>query len=516
MIRNWRAGIEAFIGISWYLAIVVVLPTLALCVMGFIWLLENGHLLRAVIIWFGVAAIGYAIFYGRKFIQRKRHKQEPSSELHDDDLPDRLEQRAGWSAADVIVWEDCCQQIDASLEEGLPWPELQPRGLALIAHVASSYHKAQDEATFRFTLPEGLLILEETSRRYREMIDRQLPYADRLTVATLMSVYRRQEQIKTSINWLNWGRRALRLGNPVGAVFGELRDRVTDRVFDHVGSTIQDSLKRLLLQELSQVCIDLYSGKLSVHEAMLANYRSDAAAEDDDRAPVAKEPIRTVVFGQVSAGKSSLVNALVSELEAAVDILPTTTDLIAYPLVSPSGAVLNLIDTPGVRALEANDELVALALDADVIVWVARATQPARSALSALIAEVHKAFADDVSRRPPPELLVVSHIDELASDDASGVLQGIRDQLGLAVDSPAVVAGLNQTKGLQGIESIVQQFEALEGEAVQAQLNRRRIELSRKPSGWQKRLTQAKGFAKGLARLSRKGRKEGQDGPDGN
>ena len=102
---------------------------------------------------------------------------------------------------------------------------------------------------------------------------------------------------------------------------------------------------RLLILEIGRASIDLYSGRLALSdEDLRAARESDMAATAD-----AVVPIRIVLIGQVNAGKSSLLNAL-----ARVDLpgLDESTDTAA--------------------------ELLVQAERADLIMWVASATQPAR------------------------------------------------------------------------------------------------------------------------------------------
>jgi predicted GTPase len=59
------------------------------------------------------------------------------------------------------------------------------------------------------------------------------------------------------------------------------------------------------------------------------------------------EPLRILVAGQISAGKSSLINALAQEVAAAVDALPTTPAFTAHGLKRGGFPAALLIDSPG-------------------------------------------------------------------------------------------------------------------------------------------------------------------------
>src|SRR5207248_2248572 len=91
--------------------------------------------------------------------------------------------------------------------------------------------------------------------------------------------------------------------------------------------------------------------------------------------PVA--PVRIVLIGQTNAGKSSLLNALAQETRCAVGPLPTTARTVEYQLELEGRPVVSLVDMPGLGECTAQ-ELLTQAGRADLILWVASATQPAR------------------------------------------------------------------------------------------------------------------------------------------
>ena len=66
---------------------------------------------------------------------------------------------------------------------------------------------------------------------------------------------------------------------------------------------------------------------------------------------MAAEPLRVLVAGQVSAGKSSLVNALGQEVRAAVDALPATRDFTPYSLSRDGLPGALITDSPGLTTI---------------------------------------------------------------------------------------------------------------------------------------------------------------------
>jgi hypothetical protein len=131
-------------------------------------------------------------------------------------------------------------------------------------------------------------------------------------------------------------------------------------------------------------------------------------------ASAADAPVRIVLIGQVNAGKSSLLNALAQEVRGAVGPLPTTLDAAEYLLEVEGHPVLSMVDTPGFdERKESAKKLVAQAERADLILWVASAIQPARGPDREQLDEVRAWARKQLSRRTPPILLALTHVDEL-------------------------------------------------------------------------------------------------------
>jgi hypothetical protein len=125
-------------------------------------------------------------------------------------------------------------------------------------------------------------------------------------------------------------------------------------------------------------------------------------------------PIRIVLIGQVNAGKSSLLNALAQEIRCAVGPLPTTSSATEHLLDLDGRPCVMLVDLPGLdESTDTAAELLVQAERADLIMWVASATQPARGPDRKRLDDFC-AWADaQLSRRPPPVVLALTHVDEL-------------------------------------------------------------------------------------------------------
>jgi predicted GTPase len=125
------------------------------------------------------------------------------------------------------------------------------------------------------------------------------------------------------------------------------------------------------------------------------------------------------MIGQVKAGKSSLINAILGEQRAKTDVLPATSGIDRYELLTPGiPTKLVLQDTVGYghegpRA----DQLMATAEAArhsDLLFLVLHARNPARSADVQMLDQLRQWFADRPDLKIPPILAVLTHIDLLS------------------------------------------------------------------------------------------------------
>lgn len=503
-------------GLWWYLSLVVVVPTLSLVLAGLWWLWQSGQLLAVLVGWLAITLLGYAAF----LLSPGRVARARVTPIDPDDWPDDLPARRDWSAREREAWQRARSAIDERLAEAPAWERMPTLALDTLASVAGDYHGPDTDATYRFTLPEILLVLSVASARYRTAIIDHVPYVDRIRIDSVLAMVRRQEQIRSGLTWANRVRRAARLVNPVGAMVGEVRDAFTDRLFGEVSQSAQTALKRLLLQEVAQTGIDLYSGRLRVSDAELADYLSRAGRADDSRRAEPVEPLRVVLVGQISAGKSSLANALLDTLASEMDRLPATDRLEVHRLAMDGEEALRLVDSPGLDASGARQAALAqTVLEADLVLWVVRATQPARAPDRELMARLDARYRDEPARRRAPVLLVMSHADalspkaewtppyDLGAESGKGAtiraaLVSIRDQLGLPIETPSIPVCLSAARGRYNVDEVAAQIRLLAEAAGGTQLNRRRLDRGDEQRGLNARWQQLVRFGRALGRMA--------------
>jgi hypothetical protein len=160
-------------------------------------------------------------------------------------------------------------------------------------------------------------------------------------------------------------------------------------------------------------------------QAQLAqNARTPAAGEDAGQTAPAAEAleVRIALVGQVKAGKSSLINALLGRQQAAVDVLPQTKHVQQYELRvgaenEPDAGRLVLLDTAGYAddgaTPEQLREMQEALRGADLVLLVMDAASPARRADVRLLGELTAWRETNLHLKSPPVLGVLTHIDQL-------------------------------------------------------------------------------------------------------
>jgi len=357
---------------------------------------------------------------------QNKHSNKISSNVgvhegDDIDLPDILASQAHWTDDDTRIWTACNKDVQDLVKEDPSWTELPELALDQLSKVSAMYHgidpsleNKRERLRYQFTLPEGLLVLAITSERYREIVLSHIPYAERVSVSSLLTLYDHQSEVKTGYTWITRARRVVRLWNPLAAAVGELREHLTDRLFKHLSSNVQTRLKLLLLQEVIQVGMELYSGRLKTSEAELHRFKSSAVQEDEQKLPEQIEPLRVLLIGQTNSGKSSLINAITGSLNSEIDSLPTTTSAQVFKYQLDTQFRLNLIDTEGLDgSTDVQTVLIDQAIDTDIILYLANASQPARNTDKQFFSELTSAFNEKPARRTPSVILVMTHIDQL-------------------------------------------------------------------------------------------------------
>ncbi|MEL7536261.1 MAG: GTPase [Pseudomonadota bacterium] len=138
------------------------------------------------------------------------------------------------------------------------------------------------------------------------------------------------------------------------------------------------------------------------------------------------------VFGEISAGKSSLIGALLPGADVAVGPLGgTTVDINAYRWHSPAGTDVRLLDLPGMSGVDADDApLIEEARRAHVVLFVCDTD----------LTRADVATVESLAAAGKPTIVALNKADQYQAEELNAVLTRIHERvLGLDADMPVTV-----------------------------------------------------------------------------
>ncbi len=470
------------------LAVAFLLPMTSLMVFGSVWLWQNGYLLY----WAIAACVVTTLIFGIEWISFRRIEKSAPAVPKEITSEEELAPDPSWTPLEDEAWKDVrgiSRTLDpASLDS---FQAVFDLGQRTVETVARRFHPNVDDALLRFTAPEAMALVERVSAELGPFIRDQIPLGDQLTIGQIVKLYGWRSVVDYAEQAYDiW--RIIRMLNPLSAATHEIREQFSKRMYEAGRDHLTRKLAERYVQEVGRAAIDLYSGRLRVSDKELESHVSSATRRDrDELAKQVAEPLRLLVAGQVNAGKSSLVNALSDQVQAAVDALPATPSFRAYELMREGVPAALIIDSPGFEGeAEQIEELVKVAADSDLIVWVVDAGRADREHDRTALNAIRKYFAENTNRRRPPMMMVMSHIDRLRPfqewappyDLAKGeqpkakTIRAAMEAAGNDLDfvlEDIVPACLDDTVGRYNIDAIWARIAALLPEAQRAQLVRR-------------------------------------------
>lgn len=462
----------------------LLIPLLLLAVVGVISLVQDGRwLLFAILV--AVSSIAVIIPY---FLLRKLRQADEQAL---DTVPDYdVEPSGQWSEFDNETWQVLNQRIDVLLSTNSEWGVLRDHAFLLAMETADHYHPDKQSKELAFTAPEFLLMVEEVSRRYRQFLLEHVPFAEKIRLTTLKQGYQQKDKLGAAKQVYDIYR-VFRAMTPAGLI-AEARGQILGHIFDEVSDEVQTKLKRVLLQEVVSVAIDLYSGRFAARDNELG--ASSTLLSDQKKVVADVEPLRVAVVGQISAGKSSLINAIAGSMVAEVSALPSTDCVMIHRCEVDGIDWVHFVDLPGIDGRQETDELLVEQLvNSDLVFWVLKANQSARQ-LDVILKHKFDAFYRDEkhrTRKKPMVLALVNQVDRLQpvnewhppydlSAPISAKAETIKaavayNQQQLAPDEIIPVAACDGKENYN-IEQIADFLLFNYEEGVNTQLNRRRLE----------------------------------------
>lgn len=201
--------------------------------------------------------------------------------------------------------------------------------------------------------------------------------------------------------------------------------RSTGRVTVELQNELIRAFYQQYLSHIGYYLIEMYSGRLKRGSRVyrqqfghLAAAVHAAGGDTEQLANLADSNTTIAIMGQVKAGKSSLINALMKGNVATTSILPETRQVQCFEFALPGSANgLRLLDTPGYSEADISKhqraETKSAAEVADIILLVMAANVPARYSDVELVRDLEQHYRARRHLRPPPIIGVFTHIDLL-------------------------------------------------------------------------------------------------------
>ncbi len=382
------------------LILALALPAGSLMVLGTLWLWEN----RFAPQWAAGAFVFALAVYG---LERSLLKEATANRRQ---LREQL-RRADplWTEREIEAW-DVVRTIAEDVDPG----RLNSRNafLALatrtVEAVGQSMFPGEDHPLWRFTVPELLALTKRVSEALDPVVRENIPHGDSLTVGQAMAIYQWRSIIGvTEAVYDLWN-----LTKPPSAGTFETREETSRRLGDLDRNELGRRLAAAYVRVVGRAAIDLYSGRLRPLSAALPKSETQATVNGQAAPQETAKPLRILVAGQVAAGKSSLISALLREIKAKVDALPPTKGLRAYEFKRDGVAEALLVDSPGIEADDvAIEGLKTQAQHCDLLIWVSSAVGRDRGRDRKVLDALR--LAAKAERRYPPVLAVQTHIDQL-------------------------------------------------------------------------------------------------------
>ncbi len=394
------------------LAALVFLPLLALVGLGMYHLWSIGWSFWAW--WVISGSFALAFFLGWRWQKTKRL-------LTVDFTPE-----PHWTDRDREAWKiveaKATQGGELKAEQLVSFPYYVETAQQLALDLARFYHPGASDPLASLTIPEILAVIELAARDLGKMTEEYLPGGHLLTIRDLRRFKKMADwyPVARDVSWLISG-----VFSPLGTA---VRYLASQQGLGRPWQMLQDNVVlwfyTAFVHRLGSYLIDVNSGRLRVGTQRYLELRAANSPAVPGATPTADaaDAVRTVTFalvGQTKAGKSSLVNALLGSQQAFTDVLPATAQLQRYTL-QPEGVPtrFQMLDTegygdkgPSANQMRAAEDAVR---QADVILLVLHARNPARQADLDLLTKLRGFFDKNPDLRRPPVLAVLTHIDLLS------------------------------------------------------------------------------------------------------
>lgn len=317
------------------------------------------------------------------------------------------------------------QRISEYSSEQLADPKFYvDRSIEIATRFARHYHPNATDPLGPVSVIELLTAAQLVAEDIENLLNKNVPGSHLITVSQWRMLAHAPSWWRTATN-LNW--LIAVLINPMSVARYGLTKVFVDPLFTMLQSNLLGAFYILFVNQLGFYLIELNSGRLRGGSANYREWKRKRDLAQQPQAEASAEPVDVVepvsvkiaVIGQVKAGKSSLVNCLLGEQRAAVDVLPLTRTVQRYQLeIEGQQERLILLDTPGYNDSGATTEQMSdtreAARDADLVLLVLDACSPGKKSDVETLDSLAAWFREQNRFKPPAIVAVVSKIDGLS------------------------------------------------------------------------------------------------------
>jgi predicted GTPase len=328
------------------------------------------------------------------------------------------------AAAIAIVENYRAEAVDVDRLSIADPTRYQQDAVALAEKLAEHYHSGQREHAFEpLTMIEVFAVIHLAVEDLEEWMLQNVPGSDLATIGQLSQL----PDLALALDGLQ------KIVYFASALFhpSKLLTYPLWRKSGRVTIEIQNELIRRLYQRylglIGYYLIEMYSGRL---RGGAKQYRQrfgamalavHAANGQLEQLSALNDVATTIaVMGQVKAGKSSVINALIGANVAPTGILPLTRQVkrYEYPISGSSNSnVVTLLDTPGYDEADVTKkqlrEIATAAEAADLLLLVMAANVSARQADLTMVKQLDQHYRERSHLKPPVMIAVLTHIDLL-------------------------------------------------------------------------------------------------------
>lgn len=391
------------------LGLLFLIPWLVLIGLGGYWLWQHGWLYYGV----GILSANVALVYG--LLHWRTHTEQPLFVPPIDYQPNQ-----NWTNNAELAWQ-ALQPLSERWQTDTDVLSNSTKALTLtnevLALVAGHFHADSRYPILEFPLPYLLRLIVLVCEDIQHDVLDKIPGSHAVRVGDLL-------RAKEAVNTLNKLKAVFTVGNWLFNWSGAALAKSRSLLFDKGLNTVTDEIARRLISayinKLGYYAIQLYSGQLTLDDIVPTDHLTpDSIADigEDATRQQSIEPLRLLVLGQVSTGKSSLINALFGEIKTAEGLLPTTADITPYLLERDGLQQAIILDSAGYSGLthhQASDALKQQWKTVDVILLVCNAAQAARQDDVQQLNALRHYFQQDCQNQKLPVIIAVAtHIDRL-------------------------------------------------------------------------------------------------------